>query len=1066
MPPKKIPDTPKHRSLPKKKISSPEEGWTEPEKPVKRKIVKRRSSSASPKRGRSPSKKTKSSKRPSSTTSSSSKRKSSSSKRNTSSSKRKSSPKKSPRKDTVEFSRFAPYFVRPQVKRRAKAKAAGKTKYVQVDADDAGMPIYADIGEEQLIAKWLAANTEERKKMVIGETEEGEPIYGDALDEDSDSEGEASEDETLERKRTRMLAKLRKLLPYEEDIEYEYGMVDLYTDGGLELAQQLGLPLKEERLLPRKVRRYVVDAERGPPKEVFKMTKGPGGLLYDLKGNYKIKKLGSDFVKDEEELDLEEQAQAPEKNRTAYAHFAHERREYISQNEPSLASSEISKKIKEEWSALDEEEKAVYTTTAEEDARRYKKQKKRYDATKRKVYPKPEARTPYDEDEEKASRRADFLAANANKYNKKFPKHTKISFVSREGKKEQGFVVDFAKPGFVVRTNTGTEHKLKYTNPSIKILKKKREEPEDGYRKNPASLQIEDLYKTRVDKAITKDSLRAHIIRTYTDVMQELGVTGPQVEKQIAKFEQAVFKKVAAKAVGSPGATAYAYLINVLMPLVFLEGSLAEHAKIFRAKISNGSYEFGMLANANMAIYLPEFAMSESFSKNVKTGKKGQHGTAMDVAGEVISELLHIHIENVLELYIRVLDPTRQKKMKMGVNTAHIIEPLVELLEEPASVCQRQTQTGMRQKVDSNNKLVYETQGSGKNKRKVPVYEKIPDGDIVMCFDDRRKKFSCQSVNDVVEAIRYADRMSKGDIIIYPRNKATGELYPDDFIDRFRETYAKEIGGFSTPKEPSPKPYTPSPVLEKPRVTAKAPRKPLPPRHKRNSSPSRKVKEISTLGLVGRHLDVISLFTDVIDVPLKSGQTLQIPITHNLKNSDINVVVVSFDISEDVEEIKSVVEKAKKVRSKADLYIIGVGSAGESKKKSIRKEISKVLDERPLVPKHIFFSEDDEEHLMDALFNVVVDVEGVDISDGKTKKRGKVDSKTYDPKRVDENYVPYFDGQVWIYSKEEEIKSEKARKARIEKITLKAGQKAIGKKTVRTKDAKSKKIVRKASPSY
>jgi hypothetical protein len=72
----------------------------------------------------------------------------------------------------------------------------------------------------------------------------------------------------------------------------------------------------------------------------------------------------------------------------------------------------------------------------------------------------------------------------------------------------------------------------------------------------------------------------------------------------------------------------------------------------------------------------------------------------------------------------------------------------------------------------------------------------------------------------------------------------------------------------------------------------------------------------------------------------------------------------------------------------------------------------------------------------------------------------------YNPKRVNENYVPYFDGQVWIYSKEEELKSEKDRKERIEKITLKHGQKAIGKKIERPKANLSKKIVRKASPVY
>lgn len=979
----------------------------------------------------------------------------------------------------IEIPAKAPYFVRPKERRR-KGKAKTKArKFVEVGTDEEGKAIYADIGEEQLIARWLAASTEERKKMIIGETEDGEPIYGDALELDDEVGAEEARDEPIDRRRARMLEKLRKILPYEENLEFEYGDVDLYTEGGAELARQLGLPLKENKLLPRKVRRYVVDAELRHGEDVFRMKKGPLGILLPVReGAYKIKRLGSDFEPDEEEIGvliMEDKRLVPVKNKTAYKHFADDRRAELAAENPTMAAAEISAILRDEWKGFDVKEKAVFIRRAEKDEQRYKKEKKAYEASATKKYRAPKKSTP-EESDSPAARRKGLRAKTRNPFNKKFSLYTRVSFKARDGKRVTGFVSNFAKPGVTVKSKDGKEHKISYGNPTLKILAKTGA-PKGVYREAAAAaIQISDLYAGFVDPN-EKKGIREAVRDIYEEVLRELmpALSVRDAKQQAKRYEEKVYNKLHQSSTkGKFGTTVYSYLLRALMPLIFLDGELSNHAKVFRAKIANGSYDLEMLVDANLAIFLPEFAMSSAFATDQKIGK---HGTALDIAGEVISDVLHHRMDDFLERYLRMQDPTRQTRTTQPPNISRIIEPLVKLLEDPAEVCQRQTKTGRRHKVDAQGRKMYETRGKGKNKYRVPVEENIPAGELVMCYDERTNKFSCSGVTDVIAAIRLAERLSEeGQNLIYPVNPTTGEIYPDNFIERFKEMYGDQIAAYITPREPSPRPFTPSPVKEVKSTETKRTVK-LPPRYKRTESPStRPVKEITTMGLVGNHLDIISLFTDIIDVPLAGGDILQIPVSYDLvKNKDINVIVFSFASAggdQEVVNLKKSIERSHRetMHPKADIYVIGVGDIGESKKKSLKKELNAMLVGKSK-PKHIFFSEDDEEHLLDALINVVVDVEGVDAATGgvqekkvTTKKGAK--TNVYDPSKVVEGFVPFWDGKVWVYSAEQEAKLEKARKTRRAKITLKAGVKMTGKRPSGSKKGKKGKIVKKASPAY
>ena len=80
--------------------------------------------------------------------------------------------------------------------------------------------------------------------------------------------------------------------------------------------------------------------------------------------------------------------------------------------------------------------------------------------------------------------------------------------------------------------------------------------------------------------------------------------------EDVKKYEQIVY--------AAHGQNIYEYLINVLMPDIFLTGLLSPFTKLFKAKVSSGAFPITKMDSMNLAHFFPEISMNVDYSTLVK----------------------------------------------------------------------------------------------------------------------------------------------------------------------------------------------------------------------------------------------------------------------------------------------------------------------------------------------------------------------------------------------------------------------------------------------------------------
>lgn len=427
-----------------------------------------------------------------------------------------------------------------------------------------------------------------------------------------------------------------------------------------------------------------------------------------------------------------------------------------------------------------------------------------------------------------------------------------------------------------------------------------------------------------------------------------------QVRGDVQKFEDIIYN--------TSDGTMKNYLLKVLMPYLFLDGPLSTEAKFFRAKIANGKFKISGLASANLAHFLPEFSAS---NMNVK----GE----IENAYVIIDKLLEIQADRALDLYLAVLNPTERKKNQDDIiRSSEIAEEIKRKCHSVVDTCNKQSGTGKRPLI-RNGKYVYKMVGVGKNKVKVNVMEDIPEGDVVLCYDKKNNKFQCFDSNEVLRDIKTAGKSK-------PKDKNTGFVYPDEFIEKLKKR-AKDVDipGEEIEEEKDiiyePKPS--APIAERKRIRKVPIHKPSEKRIEKGD-----FKEINKMLLVGDAFDLITLFSETLDFEGADGLR-EIPITTN-KKSSANVVVLSFDVQDEdaVAKLEDAVAKLKKplknIKSERDVYLIGTGPSTQV----LRVEMNNLINESEKLEhiKKVFYSDSyEEEDIIDTLVNVVIDVEGPDV---------------------------------------------------------------------------------------
>ena len=375
---------------------------------------------------------------------------------------------------------------------------------------------------------------------------------------------------------------------------------------------------------------------------------------------------------------------------------------------------------------------------------------------------------------------------------------------------------------------------------------------------------------------------------------EKLGRRAKSVKEDIAKFEALVYAQHGA----APGGTVYNYLFNALFPYVFLSGPIAPHAKVFRAKLANGDYNFAKLAQANLGHFAPELVMEIGFEKDRETKKK------MALVNESLISLLDGAVSETVKLYYSILNPTLHRPLETSfwafVMKNDKYEKFLGMFGDPREICERDTGSGFK-KIES--KLV--------GGEIVTTREPITDGDLVICY--RKGKFTCHDSTEIARQIKSGNTT----------NPYTGKPFPEGFVDKIKTRYfaEKDVGivksvafGAGT--------KTKSALGE-----TVVPKKDTRPR--------------DSIVVMGPANAALSLFGDEID--LSTGETIYF--TNYVALTD-RVVVLSVDLDEPEGWQTKLNKDYPKEPKKYRIFVIGVGSDGKSLK-TLEKIKQKIQKEHP-----------------------------------------------------------------------------------------------------------------------
>lgn len=262
--------------------------------------------------------------------------------------------------------------------------------------------------------------------------------------------------------------------------------------------------------------------------------------------------------------------------------------------------------------------------------------------------------------------------------------------------------------------------------------------------------------------------------RRKINIPNHLTEKGYKVYLEIEKFERDCY------AMSDEGITVLDYLLNVCMPMTYLDTELRNYAKFFEAKIISGEIHISALYAANLPYYFPELAM------NFNTLSEKEWDKAL---GE-ISRLILKKVYESVELYIRILNPGMQRRSQDEYSAVFDWSKYITTVQNK---CEKDTQTGKTYKRNREGDIIYREEVKYGKKHKIPEVEDKSLADIVICYDKESNKFTCHSLDEVLLDIRRSENKK----IINP---FTGQIYPSNFINKLRERYPERIQNIRTPK--------------------------------------------------------------------------------------------------------------------------------------------------------------------------------------------------------------------------------------------------------------------------
>lgn len=124
------------------------------------------------------------------------------------------------------------------------------------------------------------------------------------------------------------------------------------------------------------------------------------------------------------------------------------------------------------------------------------------------------------------------LKVKKNPFNKKYPFGTRVKFEDANGVERTGLVKDFAEPGITV-VSERVEYKIKYTNPSLKVIKKAY----SGGRERPSYMSFKGKKITEaIFRGPVTGDLREFVREAYIQILSDLRTNPENVKASSPGF--------------------------------------------------------------------------------------------------------------------------------------------------------------------------------------------------------------------------------------------------------------------------------------------------------------------------------------------------------------------------------------------------------------------------------------------------------------------------------------------------------------------------------------------------
>ena len=334
----------------------------------------------------------------------------------------------------------------------------------------------------------------------------------------------------------------------------------------------------------------------------------------------------------------------------------------------------------------------------------------------------------------------------------------------------------------VSKYNPSSSDRNKFDNEFIERLK-------EEYEKAKSEIKYE---KKKKDEYLQKKkALQSLIPKPHSVIVEsvggkELSQKGVEIGNQIMLLEEALYSE-------SSNSPLSSYLQKAITLMMFMDpdDSVGKHATFFKEKIINNKYFIPNLFQANYYNMFPELFVNPIIMNNEKSKKK----VLRALSNEIVN-----HILNFIEIHIMKTQPqSRETKFQWNkyINTMTITigeDKDGNLLKKTISViepCVNATRVINKPLRGVEDMLNYDCKENVQGKYDcIAKREPIPSEDLVICYDNKLKIFSCSSLNDILHALKDYE---KGKEAINP---STMTHYPKSFLVRMKKRYQDLLDRF------------------------------------------------------------------------------------------------------------------------------------------------------------------------------------------------------------------------------------------------------------------------------